>query len=112
MLEPSSFLAPPTPGADVATPPARCLLVGSPACAVPSLIFQHALNRARNELTTLVVLCGPPDATPTARPRASALDTGAADAATAAALLDMVHVKHVARWNELRELLMALPFYF
>jgi hypothetical protein len=99
-MHPRTFL-PPTGDAALATPPARCLLVGPPVCGVSSLLFQHALNRARNGLTTLVILCGPPEPRPPAKPRA-----GEADDMNE--LLRMIFVKQVERWDTLRELLAAL----
>lgn len=97
----------------------RILLVAPPDGGKTSMLLQLAFNRARRGLSSLVVSCGSAEGLalhPPVRPR---LSTGAGTSATPAAsaaasaaedtnLLRLVHIKYVATWPELQEVLVSV----
>jgi hypothetical protein len=88
----------------------RCLLIGPPTTGKSSLLFQYAFNRARQGLSTLYIICGARDhllAQPPARPRVSAEPCTVYEDEAAHAL-QLIHIKHVATWSELRDVLAHL----
>lgn len=107
------------PMASETLPASRMLLVGPPDSGKTSLLLQLAFNRARRGLTSLLISCGPPDGLamhPPARPRCSSSTTGAENSSVTSGAIDpeesrllrLVHIKYVATWPELQEVLASL----
>lgn len=98
----------------------RILLVAPADAGKTSMLLQLALNRARRGLSSLLVSCGPADGLALhlpARPRLSSAapsDTTASSAARAgldseeSKLLRLVHIKYVATWPELQQVLASI----